>query len=251
MLAASYVSVEAVARGDEAVKAAGQARRHGGPGRLSGMPRLVAALLAGAVVAWGVSSCGSDGSGTVASQAQGERRPRRPSAGRPPPRAARRAHGTGKTTATGTDQAAAEPKAEPAEPKAKSATTTTTTETKTVTQDAKTKTVTQPAATTKTATATQPAQTSTSSTVTVAPTSTAAASDDGGGDLPWWAWLLIVLGVVAIGFGLYGLGRRRRHAAATDGGVPPPPASAGDAPASAAAEGRPADPRAGPRTLDP
>ena len=121
-----------------------QGRRHGGPGRLSGMPRLVAALLAGAVVAWAVSSCGSDGSGTVASQAQGAASTAAAERGQATTSSGTEDSRDGTTTATGTDQGAAEPKAEPAEPKAKSATTTTTTETKTVTQDAKTKTVPSP-----------------------------------------------------------------------------------------------------------
>jgi cobalamin biosynthesis Mg chelatase CobN len=42
--------------------------------------------------------------------------------------------------------------------------------------------------------------------VKVAPTSTAATTEDSGG-VPWWGWVLIALGVVVIGIAIYALGR--------------------------------------------
>jgi hypothetical protein len=95
---------------------------------------------------------------------------------------------------------------------------------------------------TATTTVTQPAQTSTATTVAVVPTSTTG-SESGDGGLPWWGWLLIAVGVVAIGFGIYRLGRRREHGVAAGDDVLPPSPPLGDAPASPPAEEPPHAPR--------
>lgn len=85
------------------------------------------------------------------------------------------------------------------------ATSTTSSKPATVTQAAKSHTV------TETTTASKPAQitsiNNSATAVKVAPTSTAAATDSGGG-VPWWGWVLIVLGVVVIGIAIFSLGRR-------------------------------------------
>ena len=92
---------------------------------------------------------------------------------------------------------------------------TTTSKAITVTQPAQSRTV------TETKTASEPAKiTSINKSVTavkVVPTSTAASTEPGGG-VPWWGWVLIVLGVVVIGIAIFALGRRHGG-----GNTPPSP----------------------------
>ncbi|HXD68113.1 MAG TPA: hypothetical protein VNV17_26030, partial [Solirubrobacteraceae bacterium] len=72
-----------------------------------------------------------------------------------------------------------------------------------------------------------------SATVNVHTTQTTPAASDSGG-LPWWAWVLITLGVVGVAMAIFAAGRRRgRSPTDPPAGSPPPgspPPSAPQAP---------------------
>jgi hypothetical protein len=52
----------------------------------------------------------------------------------------------------------------------------------------------------------------------VTPTSTT--GGDSGSDVPWWGWLLIALGAIGVGIGIFSLAHHSGGAAAS--GQPPP-----------------------------
>lgn len=133
------------------------------------MARLIIALVAGAALGWAISSCGSGGSGTASEQA-------------------------GQAVSTAKSQAEGKVK-----------TTTEKGQTTTATAPAETKTVT----TTKTEKAPAPSATVTNQTTNVQAAPATTAGDESSDGLPWWGWVLIGLGVVAIGSAIFAVGRNR------------------------------------------
>jgi hypothetical protein len=77
---------------------------------------------------------------------------------------------------------------------------------------------------TTTETATAPSITGVQVTPTTAPTESSET------EVPWWAWLLIGLGVVIVVGMVYGLGRHHGEARPSGGSVPPTTGPAGPEP---------------------
>lgn len=107
-------------------------------------------------------------------------------------------------------------------------TTLTTTVATTVTEPPRTTTVTRSeTAPAKTVTASEPTTRTNSVTVSTTPTS----NNSSGSNVPWWAWLLIAVGVVGTGTALYLAGHNRGRNTAVEGpdrrgaGGPPGPGS--------------------------
>jgi hypothetical protein len=144
---------------------------------VSAAARLVPAFAAGLALAWLLTSCGSGGSSTVAQQVKS---------------AAATA-----TTATEAQTTRTTPTK-----------TVTTSETQTVTQPPKTVT-TPPKTVTTTETVTQGGNKAAKVAV-VKPTSTTG-DEESGDDMPWWGWVLIVVGAAGAGIGGYVLWRRHRE----------------------------------------
>jgi cobalamin biosynthesis Mg chelatase CobN len=157
------------------------------------LTRLAVALIAGGLLAWIISACGSSGSGTVSQRAQ-----------QAASSASSQAAGqlststqAEKATATGKTTTATQP------PK-----TTTREPTTTVTQPAQSTTVTKTE--TRTAAAPAPATSVTNQTTSIQVTPTSTTTGDSSGGVPWWGWLLIALGVIGLALAMFLLGRRRR-----------------------------------------
>lgn len=144
--------------------------------QLRSVPRLVLALVTGAALSWMVSSCGSGGSGTLSQKAQ-----------EAVSNASTRLEAS---TGTGPAKTGTTPTPPPK--------TTTVEKTTTVTVPARTTTVVAPTT----------SVTNQTTTVHLTPTSTTGSESSGG--IPGWGWLLIALGVVGIGVGMFLAGRDRR-----------------------------------------
>ena len=163
------------------------------------LARLAVALVAGVALGWGISSCGSAGSGTVSEKAG-------------------QAASTAKTQADGKLDTATKPEK------------TTTSKEKTPTSNGATKTVTQPAQTTTVTTTKTEKAPAPSTTVTNQTTNVAPASDESSGGLPWWGWVLIAIALVGGGSAIFLVGRNRGRRPPPDGTArpggpvdPPPP----------------------------
>lgn len=173
--------------------------------------RLVAALAAGVVVSWAVSSCGSGGSGTIAQTAKEAVSTAATQAERPQtttaPKPQRTTTGSAATTTQAQRTTTTAPETTTTQPEKTNGTTATEQEKPKVAT-----TTTQPPAVTVTTTApttvTQAAPNATVTGVVVAPTSTTG-NASGDGELPWWGWALIALVVVGIAVAIFQLGRRR------------------------------------------
>jgi len=159
--------------------------------------QLFLSLTAGVLLAWGVSSCGSgeNANGTVATKAQNaatsatvDRQLEKTTTDR------KRDTASAPTTNESPPPKPSKPDSPPPR---------TVTETRTVTAENEPP----PEPKTRTKTVTSPAPPSTTITNETTVKSTTEESDG----LPWWGWLLIVLGVAAIAIGMYLVGRRRRR----------------------------------------
>lgn len=164
-----------------------------------------------------VVACASGGSGTLAQQASTV--------------ATNAQAKLASATASSTDSASASQTA------TATAETKTATETKTITQPAQSRTV------TATTTVSTPGQTTgiTGNNTTVAVQPISANTSDSGGGIPWWAWVLIGLGVVGVAIAIFQLGRGRRGGNGGGGSrAATPPSEAG----AAQSDGISADPAA-------
>lgn len=162
-----------------------------------------------------VVACASGGSGTLAQQASTV--------------ATNAQAKLASATASSTDSASSSQTA--------TAETKTATETKTITQPAQSRTV------TATTTVSTPGQTTgiTGNNTTVAVQPISANTSDSGGGIPWWAWVLIGLGVVGVAIAIFQLGRGRRGGNGGGGSrAATPPSEAG----AAQSDGISADPAA-------
>jgi cobalamin biosynthesis Mg chelatase CobN len=159
--------------------------------------RFVIAMIIGTTAAWGLSACGSGGSGTVGQQAS---QAVSTLAGNTTTEARSGDPSPGTTTNASGD----------------------TTVTRTVTSPAQTNTVTETE--TKTATAPGPQTTHTSQTtkVGVAPASETPKKSD---QIPTWGWILIGLAAAGLALGIYLLGRGHGRRDERAGGTTGPPST--------------------------